>query len=113
MSRLGTFILGFILGGISIYFALHYHVVRAADGLHPVPKISSKFSELYVDITDFGYQDWREHHELAIAITKAGKTHLLQGVAIGPLQNAVDSLFNSVNSATQQAQQQLGGQPFQ
>ena len=29
MNRLGTFFLGFLVGGAVVYFSLHYHVVRA------------------------------------------------------------------------------------
>lgn len=111
MGRLGTFVAGFLLGGGTVFFTLHYHIVRANDGIHMVPKFSSTFAESYVDIRAFGYQEWTDHHELAVAITKAGKTDLLQGIAVAPLQNAVDNIFNTVNSATQSAQQQFG-QPF-
>ncbi len=113
MKRLGPFLMGIILGAAGMYFTLHYHVVRANDGLHMVPKFSSTPWGTYVDIRSFGYQEWVEHQELAYAITKAGKTDLIQGVAVAPLQNAVNNIFNSVNTAAQNAQQQAQQQAQQ
>lgn len=106
MKSLGPFLTGIILGAVGMYFTLHYHVVRANDGFHMVEKFSSTPWGTYADIRSFGYQEWVDHQELAYAITKAGKTELIQGVAVAPLQNAVNNIFNSVNSAANQAQQQ-------
>ena len=92
MGRIGTFVLGFLLGGATVYASLHYHVVRADDGVYFIPKMSSTFAETYVDIRNFGFEEWNQHRSLVFAITQSGKTDLLQGVAIQPIQNAVDGV---------------------
>jgi hypothetical protein len=92
MGRFGTFILGFLLGGATVFGSLHYHVVRANDGVHFIPKMSSTFTETLVDIRSFGFEEWNQHRSLAFAIQQAGKTELLQGVALQPVQNAVDGM---------------------
>ena len=92
MGRFGAFVLGFLIGGATVYASLHYHIVRAHDGVHFIPKMSSTFAETYVDIRNFGFEEWNQHRGLALAIGQAGKTHLLQGVAIAPIQNAVDGM---------------------
>lgn len=104
MGRLGTFILGFLLGGAVVWWSLHYHVVRANDGFHYVPKVTSTFSESYVDIRSFGFEEWNQHRELAFALTQADKTSLMQGVA-------TDAFENAVNSALGTGYEMIGGTP--
>ena len=94
MGRIGTFILGFILGGISVYASLHYHFVRADDGFHVVPKLSSTFAETYVDIRAFTLDDWNQHRELALALYQAEKTDLMQGLPIDLLRSAANQMFD-------------------
>lgn len=89
MGKVGIFVTGFVLGGAVVYGSLHYHIVRADDGLHPVPKISSTFSETYVDIRSFSFEDWNEHRHLAQALIQANKSDLMKGVATAALQDAV------------------------
>jgi len=96
MGKLGTFLFGFVIGGAVVYTSLHYHIVRAGDGMHFIPKLSSTFSQTYVDIQGFGFNEWNEHRALAAAIGAAGKGELVQGVAAGSLQNAVDGAFRAV-----------------
>lgn len=98
MRGLGKLIIGFILGGLFVYGSQRYHVVRADDGLHLVPKLTASFSETYVDVRSFGISDWAEHRTLAAALVKSDKEDLLEGAAIdnfrSGIRTAVESLTN-------------------
>jgi hypothetical protein len=96
MNRIGTFFLGFLIGGAVVYSSLHYHVVRAGDGIHFVPKVASTFSETYVDVRHFSVEDWNEHRALAAALTQAGKTDILRGAVVQPLHDAVDGFIQQI-----------------
>lgn len=95
MSRLSSFILGFIVGAVSLYVAISFHIVRAEDGHHLVPKTSLGFSDTYVDIRGYTISDWREHVPLAQAIVKAEKQDLLKDAAQISFQNTFEDLFPS------------------
>ncbi len=53
MARLGSFLVGIAVGGAAVFTGLKYHVVRANDGVHLVPKLQAQFDEAYVDIRKF------------------------------------------------------------
>ena len=90
---MGSFFLGFLVGGAVVYGSLHYHLVRANDVLHLVPKVTSTFSETYVDVRSFGIQEWSERAALAAAIQRAGKGEILQGAVTRPVHEAIDGFF--------------------
>ena len=56
MGRLSTFVFGGIIGAVLVFGSLKYHLVRAPDGLHLIPKLESNLSETYVDVRQFGPQ---------------------------------------------------------
>lgn len=93
MNRIGTFMLGFLVGAITIYGALHYHIVRTNDGVQLIPKLTSTLSETYVDIRDFGVEQWSQHQTLALAIARAGKSELLQGAVTQQLDDIVGGVM--------------------
>lgn len=94
MGRLGSFIGGIVVGGVAVYVGLKYHVVRANDGFHLVPKLQAQFDDAYVDIRQFGFEDWNKHRSLAVAMAQADKGYLMQ-------ETSTDSLRQSVNSVLQ------------
>ena len=94
MTRVGTFFLGFLVGGAVVYSSLHYHIVRAHDGVHFIPKMTSTFSETYVDVRNFGFQDWTDRAALTAAISAAGKTEIMQGAITQPVHEAVDGFMD-------------------
>ena len=100
MGRFGCFLLGFLLGGATIYGSLHYHLVRAHDGFHFIPKLTSTFSQTYVDIREFGFEQWAAHQSLALAITRAEKTELMHGVAVEPLRETLNGFLDRLEGAT-------------
>ncbi len=93
MSRIGSFLVGMVVGAATLYGSMSFHIVRAEDGHHFVPKVALHFSESYVDIRQFTVADWREHVNLAQAIVKAEKTDLLKDAAQISFQNTFDELF--------------------
>lgn len=96
MERLTSFLLGVVVGGLLCFGSLKYHVVRAKDGVHLVPKLSSTFSETYVDIRSFGLSDWDQHRSLAVAIVHAQKGQLLQDQASDSLRQSVDNVIQGL-----------------
>ena len=101
MGRITTFLFGVIIGGAAVFGSLKYHVVRAEDGVHLVPKTSSSFEEIYVDVREFGPTDWTEHTDLAIAMVKADKEHLIGDTTANSIRQSVHNVLGGLN----------GGQP--
>ena len=99
MKYLSVFVLGIVTGAIGLQVALHYHVVYAEDGMHFVPKISSKLGESYVDIREFDLADWEEHTSLAAAIVRDDKAYLLKDAANTSLRNTLDSAINVLSGS--------------
>jgi hypothetical protein len=96
MGRISFFLAGIMVGAVAMFTTLKYHVVRAEDGFHLVPKMQSDFSDPYVDVRNFTMSDWDNHRELAVAIVKADKGHLLQDSALGGLRQQVDHVLESL-----------------
>ena len=93
---MARFIMGFIVGGATVLGALRYHVVRAADGVHFVPKMSATLSETYVDIRQYTPQEWSNHQAVAAALIRDGKGNLVQGAAVDSLWNGAEGLLKSL-----------------
>lgn len=93
MKRLWTFILGMITGGLLFWGALSYHVVRANDGLHLIPKTNATLADTYVDIRHFGPTEWLQHVDVAQALQAAGRADLVQAAAHDALKTGLDQLL--------------------
>jgi hypothetical protein len=96
MSRLGALVLGVLVGAAGVYGLLHYHVLRTADGYELVPKLSTTFSDTYVDTRQFGVSDWMEHKELAQAVMKADKQDLFKDATIGSLEGGISDMLDKL-----------------
>ena len=100
MGRIGAFLLGFVVGALSLYFSMQYHFVHAHDGWHPIRKTNASLSGTVVDIRQFGPNDWVEHLELATAITRAEKTELMVRAAgnavLEPFQETFDNAVETM-----------------
>lgn len=88
-----NFVIGFIAGVGSLYVAMSFHIVRAKDGFHVVPKSNASLKDPYVDIREFGFSDWQEHPELAADISRAEKSDILKDSAADNVQRSFDDLF--------------------
>jgi hypothetical protein len=89
MRRLPTFIFGMVIGGVLIYLALNYHLVRASDGLHLVPKVSATLSDTYVDVRSFRPSDFLNHRGVVEAMMKSGQQELVDSLAADAVKNEV------------------------
>lgn len=92
-----NFILGFLLGVLSLYGALHAHVVRTDEGFHFVPKATITLRDTYVDLRAWDAEEWTKHPGFADSIGKAKRTDLLKSAA----KNSLTETFNSI----------IGGKP--
>jgi hypothetical protein len=97
VQRIVSFLFGCIVGGIIATAALKYHVVRADDGLHVVPKAQAQFAHAYVDIRQFGFDQWQAHPDVALALARAGKMELLGDAAQQSLRQSADQLWRELN----------------
>jgi len=88
-----TFFLGMITGGVLLFGAMNYHLIRAPDGFHLIPKISPKLAAAYVDIRGFTVADWTQHTEIATALIRAKKGSLMKSSATGALQEKIDQFL--------------------
>ncbi len=95
MSRLGTFLLGMIVGFLLYAGATNFHVIRARDGVHLVAKQHSRLAETYIDIRQFTLSDWTNHPELAAALATANKQYLIGDAATTSLEEGVNQLVPS------------------
>lgn len=91
------FVMGYIAGIATLYVAMCFHVVRAKDGFHLVPKSTASLKDPYVDIREFGVAEWQEHPELAADISLANKTDMLQDSASDTVHRKFDDLFRRKN----------------
>jgi hypothetical protein len=96
VKRANGFLTGVVVGAIGMYGAMTYHVVRAPDGWHFVPKFSPSLSQTYVDIREFEARDWNEHRNLAVALVKADKEHLIGSSSLTGLQDAAREAIDSL-----------------
>jgi hypothetical protein len=97
MRRIWTFVLGIVAGGVLIYAAMNYHLIRAKDGLHLVPKVNAQLASTYVDIRNFKVADWANHAEITAALLKAERRDLLEGGFTDSINNGLDRLLNREN----------------
>lgn len=99
MNRVSSFLMGAVIGGALVFGAVKFHLVRASEGFHLVPRLDSGLGDVYVDIRHFSLTDWSNHRALAAAIIRANKDHLLQDSATQSfregLKSAVDNLTGS------------------
>ena len=94
MRRLMTFLFGMVVGGALLLGAQQYHIIRAKDGFHLVPKIHSQLSATYVDIRNFTPADWAQHSDVALALINDNQGQLVEGAANDVLQQGVDRLLD-------------------
>ncbi len=96
MKRITSFLAGVIVGAAGLYGAMTYHFVRAEDGVHLVPKVTSGLSDTYVDIRKFNTASWYEHKSLAVALVNADKQDLLKDPAIVDLRQAAQNTLEAL-----------------
>ncbi len=90
MARAKPFLFGSLLGAITMFVALQYHIVRSHDGFQFVPRTPQHSLGLaYADIRQWSATQWTDRTELARALMAHGSGDLIaQSVA----ENLVDSV---------------------
>jgi len=96
MNRIMNFMAGCIVGAVGLYGAMTYHLVRAEDGFHTIPKVSNGLSDAYVDIREFTTSDWTEHRALVAALVKADRGDLMKDSALYGLKSTARSVLESL-----------------
>ena len=99
MKRFTSFLLGVVVGGALVFGGMTYHIVRASDGFHRIPKLNAGIEKFYVDIRQFGVDDWAEHRGLATAIIRADKEYLLQDSAEQSLRDGIRSALENISDS--------------
>src|SRR5262245_31436137 len=94
MRSMFTLLLGIALGAGGMYVSFTYHVVRADDGLHLVPKVTAQLSDAYVDIRNFDLRAWDAHRPLAVALVKANQSQLVTQGAGESLHHAARGVLD-------------------
>ena len=98
IGRISALITGIAIGAVLTFVGLKYHVVRADDGFHVVPKFEAQFSDAYVDVREFGVIEWDEHRELAMALLRAEKGHVLQDTATDAVGESIRGALDALKS---------------
>ena len=94
MRRWITFMVGMVVGGALLYGTQRYHLVRARDGLHLIPKVESSLAATYVDIRDFTVSDWARHSGVAMALIQADQGQLMEEAAADTIRQSIDRLLD-------------------
>jgi hypothetical protein len=94
MRALFIFLLGVSVGAGGMFVARTYHVVRAEDGFHLVPKVTAQFNDAYIDIRNFDLRSWDDHRPLAVALVKANKSQLVTQGAGESLRHAARGVLD-------------------
>ena len=98
MPRFGSFFFGVLVGGLLVFGAQKYHVVRTDKGVELVPKLTSGFGETYVDVRNFKSSDWAQHKTLAAAIVSAKKEYIFNDSAADQVRQGLGGLIDGLRN---------------
>jgi hypothetical protein len=94
MKRFTSFFAGVVVGAIGLYLVMSYHIVRANDGIHLVPKIAAKLDQPYYDIRNYTIQDWQQNQSLALALLKANKGDVMKDASLDGFKRSAQNLLD-------------------
>jgi hypothetical protein len=94
MHRITWFVGGFIAGIAALLVVQQNHIVRADEGFHLVPRVSAGYDDIYVDIREFGFDDWNDHQGLSMALVKSEKEDLLKDAAVNSVHDSINAFFS-------------------
>lgn len=100
MKGIGSFFIGAIVGAAVMFGTMKYHIVRADDGMHMVPKLAAEFGDGYVDIREFDLADWNEHRKLAAALVRDGKGDLVGESANNSLRQTLENVLSTLGEGS-------------
>ena len=96
---MGKFIVGLIIGGLITFVVCCYHLLYTSDGFYFVPKQKPSIADTYVDIRNFGPQDWIDNRSVLIAIIAAKKEQVLGDSVTDDLIEQTNGLLEGLNPA--------------
>lgn len=96
MGRIGSFVLGTIVGAGGIHTATNFHVIRANEGTVLVRKLQPGLHSLYADIRQFGVDDWRRNPDLARAMLLHQRKQNSSSQPLDDARKSVGSLLAGV-----------------
>lgn len=100
MDKFSTFFAGLLVGAALMFGGLKYHIVRAEDGFHMVPKTTASLGSIYADVRLYTVDDWKENQDLMVDITKSGNDSLQEQAAKSALGNTFSSALEDWSGGT-------------
>ena len=96
MRRLMATVFGTCLGIGIAYVAFEYHLVRSESEYVFIPKPQASLVDSYADIREWDISQWKEHRELAKAISAHGRSDLIKQSVT---EDLLDRLFGNTEGA--------------
>lgn len=92
MGKFKPFLFGAIFGAGTVFIGLQYHVVQSHEGIRVVPRTPQHAIGLaYVDIRNWGAEQWADRPELARALVAHGSTDLVASSVTEGLVESISS----------------------
>lgn len=92
MGKFKPFLFGALFGAGTVFIGLQYHVVQSLEGIRVVPRTPQHAIGLaYVDIRNWGAEQWADRPELARALVAHGSTDLVASSVTEGLVESISS----------------------
>ncbi|MDG1893720.1 MAG: hypothetical protein P8J37_02310 [Fuerstiella sp.] len=92
MGKFKPFLFGALLGAGVVFIGLQYHIVQSHEGVRVVPRTPQHAIGLaYVDIRNWGAEQWTDRPELARALVAHGSTDLVASSVTEGLVESISS----------------------
>ncbi len=92
MGKLKPFLFGALFGAGTVFIGLQYHIVQSHEGVRVVPRTPQHAIGLaYVDIRNWGTEQWSDRPELARALVAHGSTDLVASSVTEGLVESISS----------------------
>lgn len=95
MRKLSNLLIGILLGGGTVFLLSQYHLIRANDGFHMIPRQDASYVDVCVDVRNWDASKWHEHSELMRSLIADGRDDLI----VEPLSHELlNKLFRNLKS---------------
>jgi hypothetical protein len=94
MDRTASFLIGLVTGIAALYFAMHFTILRAEDGVHFIPKIAPKLEVPFEDIRGYKLTQWQRKQPLALAVVRAKKGYLFRDPSLLTFKEQAKSVLD-------------------
>ncbi|MCP4507428.1 MAG: hypothetical protein GY826_13680 [Fuerstiella sp.] len=92
MGKFKPFLFGALFGAGTVFVGLQYHIVQSHEGVRVVPRTPQHAIGLaYVDIRNWGSEQWADRPELARALVAHGSTDLVASSVTEGLAESISS----------------------